>query len=361
MGRTGFALFAGLAVLVEGQSQTCTPAADVEVTIPAYEPKEPAVTGMMPGTTKPKIILAQDIDWPPYAYLAEPPEGDLTTGGIGRDIAMGMASMCNLDVTVIEAKWSECWSGGRTGEELKMGIYSGCTVYTHTHGQRARQLEFTHPILDDKIPAGILTRLVNGAPVINGKHNLNGVKIMDVTGWAPTADTLPIATNPCTGQKFAGFVMHASATVNPNDDALAKLLDGTVDALWIMANQAKMYQCDGNGNGPTGTTATWNCANWNKFGSEFAYVQTGLGEHALNGTTLGISKKGTGLSHVLNPCIEKFIKTKEYYDICVKHNMVSSCFKNAHFPNANAAHESWEKKANLLTSACNTGYCKCPP
>jgi hypothetical protein len=43
-------------------------------------------------------------------------------------------------------------------------------------------------------------------------------------------------------------------------------------------------------------------------------------EHAINGTTLAISKKGSGLNDILNPCIEKFMKTKEYYQICQKHD-----------------------------------------
>jgi len=340
--------------------QTCTPAADVEVDIPAWEPREPAVAGVMPGLTKPRIILAQDTDWPPYAYMALPPEGDLVLAGLGHDVAMGVAKMCNLDITMTEAKWSECWSSGRIGTSLLSGYYSGCSTYTHTHGQRNRQMEFTHPILGDKIPAGILTRLVNGVPVINGKSNLNGVKIIDVTGWAPTADTLAIVTNTCTGAKFTGFVMSQSTTATPNDDALSKLLAGTVDAIWIYANQAKNYQCDANGKGPTGAIATWNCANWNKFGKDFAYVQTGMGSHALNGTTLGVSKRGSGLAEILNPCIDKFIKTKEYYDICVKHKLVTTCWPNAHFPNQGVGTEDWERKTSALTSACSTGYCKCP-
>ena len=37
----------------------------------------------------------------------------------------------------------------------------------------------------------------------------------------------------------------------------------------------------------------------------FAYIHTGLNEWSVNGTTLAISKKGSGLAGVLNPCIEK--------------------------------------------------------
>lgn len=37
----------------------------------------------------------------------------------------------------------------------------------------------------------------------------------------------------------------------------------------------------------------------------FAYIHTGLNEWSINGTTLAISKKGSGLADALNPCIEK--------------------------------------------------------
>ena len=41
----------------------------------------------MPGTDRPKIFLAQDIDYPPYAKLDIPPDGDLTLGGFAIDFA----------------------------------------------------------------------------------------------------------------------------------------------------------------------------------------------------------------------------------------------------------------------------------
>jgi len=55
--------------------------------------KEPPIPGKMPGTTKPSILLAQDVDWPPYAYLAMPPEGDYTVAGFGKDVAMGLSEV----------------------------------------------------------------------------------------------------------------------------------------------------------------------------------------------------------------------------------------------------------------------------
>lgn len=34
---------------------------------------------------------------------------------------------------------------------------------------------------------------------------------------------------------------------------------------------------------------------------------------------------------ILNPCIEKFMQTQSYYDICLKHGQEASCFPNSHF------------------------------
>ncbi len=54
---------------------------------------------------------------------------------------------------------------------------------------------------------------------------------------------------------------------------------------------------------------------WSKFGTEFAYVQTGIYDYMDAGTTLAISKKGSGLSDTLNPCINEFIETEAYKDL----------------------------------------------
>ena len=59
--------------------------------------------------------MAQDIDWPPYAYLATPPESDFTVAGFGKDIIEGMANLCKFDVTVVQTKWSNCWDAGEIG------------------------------------------------------------------------------------------------------------------------------------------------------------------------------------------------------------------------------------------------------
>lgn len=62
---------------------------------------EPRLPGMMSGSDKPRIILGQDIDWPPYAYLAKPPEAEFTVAGFGHDITQGMAKLCDLEMTTV--------------------------------------------------------------------------------------------------------------------------------------------------------------------------------------------------------------------------------------------------------------------
>eukprot|EP00435_Cladocopium_sp_Y103_P075793 s11_g65.t1 len=237
-------------------------------------------------------------------------------------------------------KWNKCWGNAIIGKGLEHGEVHGCMTYTHTYGARNRFMEFSRPILKDNKPAGLLVRLQNGVPVINGANSLNGLKVVDVVGWAPTADTLALAENKCTKERFTGF------TIIQPTDALATLMNGDADAMWVYADQAKNYQCT------DGVTANWDCDLWAGFGTTFAYIQTGLFGHAMAGTTLAMSKKGSGLAEILNPCIDKFIVTKDYYDICVKHGFDDSCFPNEFFPATEATDLVWEKPTDELTTTC---------
>lgn len=63
----------------------------------------------------------------------------------------------------------------------------------------------------------------------------------------------------------------------------------------------------------------------------FAYIHVGMMDHAINGTTLVMSRKGSGLNEIVNPCIQKFMKTKEYHDICKDFKLADQCFANDHF------------------------------
>ena len=79
-----------------------------------------------------------------------------------------------------------------------------------------------------------------GIPVVDGNSNLDGITVGDVTGWAPTADTLAITSNMCTGESWTGFTFHDEtsdplydSSIPSNDMALTFLLEGKTDALWI--------------------------------------------------------------------------------------------------------------------------------
>lgn len=319
-----------------------------------WTPKEPSLPGILPGSSKPKVILAQDIDWPPYAYLGEPPESDYQVAGIGYDIIMGMGALCNFDVTVVQTDWADCWAGGKIGAGLKDGHYHGCMTYTHTQGERNRFAEFSQAILKDNKPAGLIVRLdAQGNPLVGGSSDLSGLNVVDVNGWAPTSDTLGIVNNPCTGQKFSGYNLIIPAETG-NDAAMAILRSGQADAMWVYADQAYNYDCTA-----AGVTPSWNCTLWGGFGTDYAYIQTGLFDHAFNGTTLTMAKKGSGIAQIINPCLQRYMKTADYYNVCSKHSLVDSCFPNSYFPNANSAPNPWEILADQLTTTCADGYCPC--
>lgn len=100
---------------------------------------------------------------------------------------------------------------------------------------------------------------------------------------------------------------------------------------------------------------------WAGFKTNFAYIHTGLYGHTVNGTTLTLAKKGSGISEIVNPCIQKFLKTKEYKTICDKHKLTSTCYKNEYFTDKveDKGDEYWTKYTNDLTTTCADGYCNC--
>ena len=50
------------------------------------------------------------------------------------------------------------------------------------------------------------------------------------------------SVNKCTGAAYSPASIVSSPTVSPNDGALAMLLDGSVDALWIYVDQGYTYK-----------------------------------------------------------------------------------------------------------------------
>lgn len=298
-----------------------------------------------------------------------------------------MGDYCGFDVTVIQANWEDCWGNNEIGAGLREGWYHACMLYSHPVGVRNRYLEFSNSYNTLNKPAGLLTRLVNGAPQVNGRSNLSGLTIVDVTGWAPTADTLNFVMNRCTNSAFAtdftiiqgndqedhtGNGAYTHASKGNNDKALLVMLNGLADAVYIYADQAYNYQC------PPGSTADtqagWNCELWNLWGTDFAYVQTGLIGYLYNGTTVTISKKGNGIAQVMDDCLERFLPTREFYEVCAAMhgypavNQIKQCIPNSYF-NDHPDFEPYDIDKNtyifptneLLAGGktCSDGYCNC--
>ena len=311
--------------------------------------------------------------------MAEPPEADYSVAGFGHDVANGLKRVCDIDIITRQVEWSQCWGDNKIGLGLDNGVFHACMTYTHTAGTRGRYLDFScampplslsptpHPptlspsptpsnypspsasppfgdrygILDHNKPAGILTRLgTDGKPIVDPTSDLSGKRVVDVKGWAPTADGLHLVTNWCTGKRYcvssranapspygcelwvepqfpcapcnvctAGFEI-LTPDEDGNDAAMKMLRSGEADAMFVYADQAHNYRPD-----QPGVTPSWDATLWSGFGTEFAYIGTGMLGHAINGTTLAISKKGAGLNAILNPCIAKFMRTKEYHEV----------------------------------------------
>jgi ABC-type amino acid transport substrate-binding protein len=302
------------------------------------------------------LKLAQDVNYPPYAFK-DPETGVLE--GYGHDIAVGMNAMCDdLDIEVVQVLWSDCWTPTGLGGKLDSGEVDACMTYTHTKGLRNEFADFSWGILDVNKAAGLMSKLENGKPKVTGHDDLAGKIVADVAGWAPTADGLDFVTNKCTGEHYSPNynLMMAGSSDNNNDLALDWLLDGTVDAVFLYSDQAKNYKksCT------EGTAAGWNCDNWKSFGKKFAYVQTGQFGYVNNGTTLALAKKGSGVPELLNPCLQKFMESQAYYDVCVKYDFVDSCYANSFFPGADEIeiHE-YNKPTDEHEGDCSNGYCPC--
>lgn len=298
--------------------------------------------------------FGMDIDWKPYAWQNAT---TMELMGIGKDIADGMTAHCdNLTIESVQTDWLDCWtSDGQLGPKLADGTLDACMTYSHGRGSRDANADWSIAILDDNKPAGLMTLLTNGVPSVSGWDDLAGKTVIDVGGWAPTADGLGYVTNKCSNMPYSDSI---TLVVGPeNDDAMNMLRNGTGDAVFIYADQAALYQCSAVGD----ATVSFNCSLWDGFGTEYAYVQTGQKGYAINGTTLAMTKPGSSVPSLINGCLASFMQTKEYYDVCVKNGMVGQCFPNSYFPIGANTMSSYEKPTNELTGDCSTGYCPCGP
>lgn len=339
-----------------------------------WTPREGLLSSVRPSFDRPKYVFAMDIDYPPYAYIEEhsldSPDSLNVIKGVGADMVNAMSRHCNFDVTIIQADWNECWQAGKIGDGLRQGLYHGCMTFTHPIGMRNRYVEFSKSWAIKNKPSGLLVRLnqSTGGPVISPYDNLEDKTIIDVTGWAPTPDTLQFSTNPCTNERFRGFRVVQSADMlsnqkdikSQNDRALMALLAGHGDGVWVYGDQAHHYACATNL-----TSDAWDCDLWRGFGTEFAYVQTGLYDWLVDGTTVAMSKKGSGVASAMDACLDSFMHTKEYYEVCSKshHNetQVNVCVPNQYFPQPSPGYQTprWMLRTSEQTSDCASGYCRC--
>lgn len=189
-----------------------------------------------------------------------------------------------------------------------------------------------------------------------------------MTGWAPTSDTIPFCVNSCNnGTKYGAPTMVASTPAsgassgNANDDALTKLMNKEVDAMWVYADQARNYNCTYSLS--KGIVPSWNCTLWAGFGTQFAYVATGLNGHAQNGTTLTMSRKGSGIPEIINPCIQKYMESEDYFKVCKQFGVAGHCYPNkyfdAHYAETHMYPWDYDTKSQPSSGGCSSGYCQC--
>lgn len=301
-----------------------------------------------------KLKFGQDVNYPPYAY-----EENEQPTGFGADIARGVSEVCDdVEIEVVKCKWSDCWQPHGLGKGLSDGTLHACMTYTHTRGLRNDFADFSYGILDVNKAAGLLTTLDGGKPAVTGHDDLSGKTVVDVAGWAPTADGLGFVENKCTGTNYAGdyILKMADGASNNNDKALSMLLGGEADAMFVYSDQAANYKkaCKD----PAYTEAQ--CDKWSGFGTKFAYVQTGQFGYVHNGTTLALTKKGSGVAEKVNPCLAKFMETEDYYKICEKYGFVDSCYRNQFFPGGDQIKiKEYNKPTDKHEGDCTSGYCPC--
>jgi len=337
--------------------------------------------------------MAMDIDYPPYAYTRTKPfesKFDLDeVVGVGADIIKAMSRYCGFDVEIVQADWNDCWADGKIGPGLREGWYHGCMTFTHATGARNRYLEFTNSWARLNKPSGLIVKLVGGKPKIDGMDTLSGRTIVDVTGWAPTADTLNFVNNQCTQVKYSpDFTVvqgddlkdslpqtgsfPASMAKGPNDRALLAVMNDLADAMWIYGDQAANYHRASADEVKEG----WSCELWSKFGTDFAYVQSGMYGWMHNGTTVAMAKKGSGIAKALDGCLADFMQSKEFLDTCkimhgdgdAAHNQMKMCIPNEHFftdpeyEQDDIHHEPFMFATSDMAAghhSCSTGYCNC--
>ena len=195
------------------------------------------------------ITLGQDVDYPPFAY--QTPNGELA--GFGLDIANGMNDLCeDINIEVVQEAWENCWtSDNQVGTSIASGKLDGCMTYTHSAGVRDERADFSDAILQDNQAAGLLTLLDDdGNPLISGLDNISGRTIIDVGGWAPTADALQFVMNKwyvlcymlsCYYMVLMMYCSHLMSTL-VQMRCLTKIIQSSLPkVMWQTTSQFKCY------------------------------------------------------------------------------------------------------------------------
>jgi len=300
------------------------------------------------------VKLGVDVNYPPYAYLNE--NGKLD--GFGVDFAKGFNKICeDIEIEVVQTLWEDCWTSDDTiGAKIDSGELDGCMTYTNTEGVRHEYMEFSWSYLERNKAAGFISLLDEaGMPLVRGDDSMEGRKVIDVGGWAPTSDGIGYVMNHCTDERFSeDFEL---LVANGNDEALKMLYDKEGDVIFIYAEQAYNFQQACEENPETEDIA---CDLWSGFGQDFAYVQTGQFGYMKNGTTLVMAKKGSGIGELVNPCMQTYMESRKYRKLCENYNKTNECFPNEYFKNLNSSEPNvYDLPTDEHTSGCEDGYCPC--
>merc|ERR1711865_1358155 len=61
----------------------------------------------------------------------------------------------------------------------------------------------------------------------------------------------------------------------------------------------------------------------------------------------------------VNPCLWKFMETKEYHDVCQKHGLTAQCYPNQYFTAQDYAAKEYNLPTERHAGDCSNGYCPC--
>ena len=68
----------------------------------------PPLPGVHPGDKGSKVILAADIDYPPFSYLG-PAAEDFPMTGFAVDFLYALEDVCDIEPYVVQTNVSYCW------------------------------------------------------------------------------------------------------------------------------------------------------------------------------------------------------------------------------------------------------------